>query len=104
MRYALVPGITSEAAGQATRGTALEPAARAAGRILGAGGVAALTRESAAANAVTKAFEQASRGTRLATVPARPANKSPARGAHGRQVGERSRLSVKTSSAGSARR
>jgi len=52
-----VPGITSEAAGEATRGTALEPAARAAGGIVRAGGVAALTRESAAANAVTKAFE-----------------------------------------------
>lgn len=42
--YGVVPGLASEGAGQATKGTALEPAARIAAPIVAGGGVAALTR------------------------------------------------------------
>lgn len=37
LKYGLVPGLTSEAAGQATEGTAAEPYARMAGAVLGSG-------------------------------------------------------------------
>lgn len=38
LRYGLIPGATSEAAGEATEGTPLEPAARVAGAVLGSPG------------------------------------------------------------------
>jgi hypothetical protein len=50
---AVVPGVMSEAAGQATEGTAYEPAARIAGGIVG--GVAAAGRGSGAAKAMQEA-------------------------------------------------
>jgi hypothetical protein len=57
MKWALAPGVADEAAGQATQGKPIEKAARVAAAIAGGGGAAMLTRESAAANAVGRAFE-----------------------------------------------
>lgn len=63
---AVVPGVMSEAAGQATEGTAYEPAARIAGGIVG--GVAAAGRGSGAAKAMQEAAPD------LAAVNARKSN------------------------------
>lgn len=48
IRFGLIPGLTSEAAGQATEGTAFETPARVAGGLIGALGGAALGRPSTA--------------------------------------------------------
>lgn len=56
VKYGVVPGVASEAAGQATEGTAIEPLARAAGALT-AGGVAAfLSRPTTASAALKKAM------------------------------------------------
>lgn len=50
--YGVVPGLTSEAAGQATKGTALEPWARVGGAFAGAGLSALLSRPGNASQAI----------------------------------------------------
>lgn len=52
VRYGIIPGIASEAAGQATEGTAYEPWARIGGGLAAAGGVAALSRPGTAAQSI----------------------------------------------------
>lgn len=60
LRYGVVPGIASEAAGQATEGTKLEPWAR-VGTALGAGGLASLSaRQTSPQAVVSKAAQGAS--------------------------------------------
>lgn len=54
-RNAVVPGVTSEAAGQLTEGTALEPYARVAGALAGNLGAAAATAASAPENVLRRA-------------------------------------------------
>lgn len=44
IKYGVIPGVTSEAAGQATEGTGLEPFARIGGAMIGAGGAASLLK------------------------------------------------------------
>jgi hypothetical protein len=55
-RFALAPGLASEAAGHATEGTAAEPYARAAGGLLGLGAANFATRPNAGPRAVTRAL------------------------------------------------
>jgi len=52
IRYGVVPGLASEAAGQATKGTAYEPYARVGGALAGAGASAVLSRPGTAAKAI----------------------------------------------------
>lgn len=52
VRYGVVPGLTSEAAGHATKGTALEPWARVGGAFAGAGLSALLSRPGNASQAI----------------------------------------------------
>jgi hypothetical protein len=58
MKYAMTPGLASEAAGRmAGEGSKNESIARFVGALAGGGVTAALSRESAAANTISKAFE-----------------------------------------------
>lgn len=52
IRYGVVPGLTSEAAGQATKGTAYEPFARVGGALAGGGAAALMSRPGTAARAI----------------------------------------------------
>lgn len=52
IRYGVVPGLASEAAGQATKGSQFEPVARVAGALTGAGASALLSRPSTASRAI----------------------------------------------------
>jgi hypothetical protein len=56
VKYGLVPGLTSEAAGQATEGTGLEPVARVLGGLGGAGVMAFMSRPSTAAGVLKRAM------------------------------------------------
>lgn len=52
LRFGVVPGLASEAAGQATQGTSYEPVARVAGALGAGGAIAALARPGSAAGAI----------------------------------------------------
>lgn len=52
VKYGVVPGATSEAAGQATKGGSLETPARIGGALVGAGGAALATRPATSARAI----------------------------------------------------
>jgi len=58
IKYGAVPGVTSEAAGQLTEGTALEPVARILGGLGGAGVMATMSRPSTAAAALKRAMPE----------------------------------------------
>jgi DNA-binding GntR family transcriptional regulator len=60
---AIVPGVASEAAGQATAGTSLEPYARAAGGIAAGGAGAILSRPATAVEAIRKQLPNLPPGT-----------------------------------------
>ena len=72
LRYGFIPGLASEAAGQATEGTAAEPWAR-LGTALGAGGLAAFTHPTAPRGAAAKSPTDLSAGLyEPPTKPPRP--------------------------------
>jgi hypothetical protein len=72
LRYGFIPGLISEAAGQATEGTAAEPWARAAAA-LGTGGLAAFTHPTAPRGAAAKSPTDLSAGLyEPPTKPPRP--------------------------------
>lgn len=56
IKYGVVPGLTSEAAGQATKGTAYEPVARVGGALAGAGVSGLASRPSTASRAIREAM------------------------------------------------
>jgi len=58
IKYGAVPGVTSEAAGQLTEGTALEPVARILGGLGGAGVMATMSRPSTAAAALKRVMPE----------------------------------------------
>jgi len=55
LQNAIIPGVASEAAGQATEGTAFEPYARIAGAVMGNGGVAAARSASTPESVIRRA-------------------------------------------------
>ena len=71
VRTSIVPGLTSEAAGQATEGTAIEPYARFLGGLLGAAGASAVGGPKSFGASGSSA-EQAAMGNRLAAEGVRP--------------------------------
>lgn len=58
VKYGAVPGVTSEAAGQITKGTDLEPVARVLGGLGGAGVMATLSRPTTAAGVLKRAMPE----------------------------------------------